>query len=155
MNIKITETADPVLLTQLNREVQNLHATMHPHIFKRHDEAAIEMAMRKIVTTGGCKCYIASDGASICGYMITMVRDYPETAFTFSRKSLYIDQIAVMEGFRNKGVGKILLDYALNMAIYSGLRRIELDHWTSNIPAASFFRKHGFTLYREMLMKEI
>jgi ribosomal protein S18 acetylase RimI-like enzyme len=87
--------------------------------------------------------------------MITYTRDYPETAFTYSRKSLYIDQIAVLQGFRNKGVGKTLLNFAHNMALYSGLRRIELDHWTSNMPAASFFRKNGFTLYREMLMKEL
>lgn len=155
MNIKITETADPVLLTQLNREVQNLHAAMHPQIFKKHEQTAIEMAMRQIVSTKDCKCYLASNGTDICGYMITIIREYPETAFTYARKSLYIDQIAVLEGFRNRGVGKILLDHARHLAIYSGLRRIELDHWSSNTPAATFFRKHGFKLYREMLMKEI
>ncbi|MCC6817977.1 MAG: GNAT family N-acetyltransferase [Bacteroidia bacterium] len=155
MKIKITETADPLLLTQLNKEVQNLHATMQPHIFKPFDEQAIEMAMRKIVSTPNNKCHIASIGSEICGYMISYIREYPETAFTISRKSLYIDQIAVIAGQRNKGIGKALLKYAYHMAIYANIRRIELDHWTSNSPASQFFKNNGFSLYREMLMKEM
>lgn len=155
MNIKITETADPLLLCRLNQEIQNLHAAMYPHIFKKFDENSIELAMRNIVSMPQSKCHIATLGSQIAGYMITIIREYPETAFTYGRKSLYIDQIAVLQSFRQKGVGKALLDYAYNMALYSGLRRIELDHWSNNTAAAKFFRKNGFNIYREMLKKDI
>lgn len=155
MNIKITETADPLLLTKLNKDVQNLHATMYPGIFKRFDEAAVEMSMRAVMGSNSCKCFIATYGTEIGGYMITYIREYPETAFTYPRKSLYIDHLAVLGGFRNKGLGKSMMDYAHNLALYSGLRRIEVDHWSANTIAAEFFRKQGYRIYREMLMKEI
>lgn len=153
--ISITETADPVLLASLNREVQTLHSMMYPEIFKPFEMENIELAMRKIVTTKGCKCYIATHIDEICGYVITYIREYPETAFTFSRKSIYIDQLSVVDKFRNTGVGKQLLNHVYNMALYSGIRRIELDHWSANTPAGKFFRKNGFEIYREMLMKEV
>lgn len=153
--IKITETTDTALLTSLNQEVQDLHAIMYPSIFKRFNETTIEMAMRKLVSNPDTKCHLATFGTDICGYMITYIRNYPETAFTFARQSLYIDQIAILEAYRNKGVATELLNFAEKMAIYSNIRRIELDHWTDNTPAAKFFRKKGFTLYREQLMKEV
>lgn len=155
MNIKITETADPILLTKLNKEVQNLHAAMYPNIFKRFDEQTVELSMRKIVASPNTKCHIANVGSEICAYMITYVKEYPETAFTYARKSLYIDQIAILEGFRKKGIAKQLLNYIHNMALYSGLRRIEVDHWSNNTPASEFFRKNGYQKYREMLMFEL
>lgn len=128
---------------------------MYPDIFKRYEADAIEMTMRKIVASKSFKCHIATMGSDICGYMITYVKDYPETAFTLARKSLYIDQVAILDGFRRKGAGQAMVDFAVRMAVYSNIRYIEADHWTINSPAANFFMKNGFTPYREMLMKKI
>jgi diamine N-acetyltransferase len=151
--IALALTQDAKLIAQLNEEVQNLHAALHPDFFKPHHTGEMEKALIAFLNAPKCFCYVAKEGEISLGYALFFIREIPENAFHYSRKILYIDQICVLHEHRKKGVGKLLLQQAEKLAAELFLDRIELDHWTSNSVAAEFFRANGYQLFREHLHK--
>ena len=95
--IRIEESRDHVLLASLNEEVQNLHHSMHPEIFKPFDKAATREAVKVFIATDNCRAYIAWKGAEPVGYIILFLRETGENAFHYNIRSVYIDQIGVPE----------------------------------------------------------
>lgn len=153
--ITLQATADHGLIAQLNEEVQQLHVRLHPEVFKPYDKSSIAPALEKMMANPDCYAFVASLGEIPVGYLVMMVKRIPESAFTFARESLYIDQIGVLNDHRKTGVGSSLLEKAEQFAKELGISRIELDHWTMNTVAATYFRSKGYTLYREQLSKQI
>ncbi|MES2557985.1 MAG: GNAT family N-acetyltransferase [Bacteroidota bacterium] len=153
--ITLQPTEDYRLIASLNEEVQELHASLHPQIFKHYDEARVEAALKKMIVSVNCYAFVALQDGTPIGYMVLLVKEYPESAFTFARETLYIDQIGVLNGYQKTGVGSLMMEHAERLAKGLDINRVELDHWTANTVAAAYFRNRGYTLYREQLFKEI
>ncbi len=58
---------------------------------------------------------------------------------------LIISQLLVNEGYRGKGIGKMLIDKAKSVAVKEDFRLITLETQSCNIPAIEFYKKCGFT----------
>ena len=142
-----------MLVASLNEEVQNLHHSMHPEIFKPFDKAAITEAVKVFIAADNCQAYIAWKGEEPVGYMILFVRETGDNAFHYNIRSVYIDQIGVPRRCQKLGIGKLLLERAELVARDNGIQRIELDHWSANIAAAAYFRKSGYVLCKERLCR--
>ncbi len=153
--ITIAETKDAALLSLLNEEVQTLHHSMHPSIFKPFDRDAIATAFNNQLSKSSCKAYIALKGETPVGYAIFIIKELEENPFKFKCRSLYIDQVGVLEGYRREGVGRMLLSKAEALASEHSINIVELDHWSTNQDAASFFEKNGYTTCRKYLNKDI
>jgi ribosomal-protein-alanine N-acetyltransferase len=59
---------------------------------------------------------------------------------------LQIDDLAVNERFRRKGVGKMLLKSALSLASRLGARTAILEVRSANLAARALYEKEGFTI---------
>lgn len=153
--ITIVETKDAGLLALLNEEVQTLHHNMHPAIFKPFDKDAIEEAFNKRLSDAACKAYIAWKDGTPIGYAIFLLKDPDENPFKYKCRSLYIDQVGVLEGYRRTGVGKMLLSKAEELARELSISTVELDHWNTNSAAGSFFERNGYTTFKKYLNKDI
>lgn len=153
--ITIAETKDAGLLALLNEEVQTLHHNMHPAIFKPFNRDEIAKAFSSQLSDPACTAYIASNGETPVGYAIFLIKEPVENPFKFKRRTLYIDQVGVLENHRRAGVGRMLLSKAEQLASELSISTIELDHWTTNLNAASFFEKSGYVAYRKFLSKNI
>ena len=57
---------------------------------------------------------------------------------------LIITQLLVNEGYRGQGLGKMLVDKAIEIAKEEDFRLITLETQTCNIPAIEFYKKCGF-----------
>ncbi|MCC6004758.1 MAG: ribosomal protein S18-alanine N-acetyltransferase [Thermofilum sp.] len=68
------------------------------------------------------------------GYIVSCLED----------KRLHIHSIAVIEGFRGKGIGKKLLEETVKLANNVGVKEIYLEVKTQNIPAITLYEKMGF-----------
>lgn len=59
---------------------------------------------------------------------------------------LIVTELWVAEGYRKKGVGKVLMDYAKDRAVKDSRRAIVLETQSSNFNAIGFYLHEGFTL---------
>lgn len=62
----------------------------------------------------------------------------------WSRDTIFVDELAVDRGYRNKGIGKQLLDRVKDKAKKERVRRIFLDTEKTNRKAIKFYLKNGF-----------
>ena len=153
--ISLSQTKDHKCIAQLNLHVQNLHAKIHPEIFKPHNLINVENALKTFLKDPCCHCYLASEDYIYVGYALFYIREIKETAFQYSKRTLYIDQICVLPEHQKKGVGQLLMEQAEKLAQETGISKIELDHWSANVNATNYFRKNGYQLCKETLFKII
>lgn len=153
--LTLTETRDFKTIAALNEDVQNLHARLHPEMFKPYNRAEMEKALEHFLADPNCHCYlVCQDGAAI-GYAVFFIKEAKENAFHYTIRTLCIDQISVLPGHRGTGAGQLLMQKAEQLAQAHQIHKIELDHWSANVVAAAFFRKNGYRLYKERLFKLI
>lgn len=153
--ISIIETKDHKTISELASEVQNLHANLHPEIFKPFNKEEMEKAVEVFLSDPNCRCYVAQKDSMNIGYILCFVKEVKENAFHYTIQTIYIDQIAVLEKYQRTGAGKMLMEQVEKFAKEKSINKIELDHWTSNLVAAKYFRKNGYRLSKERLVKLI
>ncbi|MHA1555903.1 MAG: GNAT family N-acetyltransferase [Candidatus Heimdallarchaeota archaeon] len=66
--------------------------------------------------------------------------------FNFPRETLYIDQIGISVDFRRKGLGKKLMNFAIEKAIKIGCKKVKLDVIAKNEGAIALYNNLGFTI---------
>lgn len=91
--------------------------------------------------TKGWPMYCAIDGDAYVGWADIAPSDIPECAY---RGTL---GMGVAASHRGKGLGARLLQACLNHAPRSGLEKVELTVYTSNVHAIALYRKFGFVEY--------
>ncbi|MES2513749.1 MAG: GNAT family N-acetyltransferase [Bacteroidota bacterium] len=153
--ITVVETRDYKLIAALNEEVQNLHASLHPEMFKPFVKSDMEKALENYLNEPNAYGYLVQKDGIAIGCAVFFIREAKENAFHYTIKTLYVDQISVLTKHQRTGAGKMLMDQAEKLAKEKSIQKIELDHWSANVVAASYFRKSGYKLYRERLFKVI
>jgi len=68
--------------------------------------------------------------------------------------SYLIDAICVNREHRNKGIGKILLEKTIEKAHKEGFSLLSLMVFSDNHKAIKFYSDHGFTIVRQVELKE-
>ena len=65
-----------------------------------------------------------------------------------STKKLDVDQLIILEQYRNKGLGKKIMDEAKNIALKNECDRIELNCWMFNENALAMYEHIGYNRQR-------
>ena len=78
---------------------------------------------------------------SIVGYLSYKIKEK-------HTKKLDVDQVAILEQYRGKGLGKKLMDEAQKIAIDNGCDRIELNCWMFNENALAMYEHIGYNRQR-------
>jgi [ribosomal protein S18]-alanine N-acetyltransferase len=82
----------------------------------------------------GAYCLLAEISGAIAGFILT---DHTE-------KRAHVITIDVLEAYRRKHLGSLLLDAAEREAAGRGVPRMWIETATNNKPAIAFWRKHGY-----------
>lgn len=91
---------------------------------------------------------IAEDNGTLAGFLKLDVKEI-ERLFR-SKEVLYGDEIYVVEGYRNKGVAKMLLEEAEKIAKQRGIKLMKARVYHFNDKAQSLLQKQGYkALYSE------
>lgn len=104
------------------------------------DEAATrENYTERIVSSSTIYCCAESQGKIVgfCGC-------YVMNSFRKENRYAYLSSIIVEEEYRRKGIGKMLMDYAVSSAKAAGCLRMELDSGFHRVFAHQFYEKYGF-----------
>jgi ribosomal protein S18 acetylase RimI-like enzyme len=135
---------DEAVLAELNAFVHDFHLTNNPAYFKPAAPEDVAAWFGGLLEKPTARIWIAEwDGAAV-GYVSTLLRERPENVFGRARQWLEIDQIGVRPDQRRKGIGRELVDAAIQAADAGGIRDIELSSWVFNSDAQEAFRKLGF-----------
>jgi ribosomal protein S18 acetylase RimI-like enzyme len=150
INIRPAILHDINALEGLNREVQEFHVRNYPHIFKETSSDEVKDWFRQQFKAGEIHIFVACREIDIVGYLMLRLIRWPVNPFTHPREFAYIDQIGVTESCRGQGIGRKLMDHAIDFANTLGFDCIELDVWSKNTRAKIAFEKMGFSSQREL-----
>jgi len=145
MNIRKATSEDALLLSDLSRDVQTLHAQNYAEIFKIPQSADFAISFfDELLADPAVSIFIAEENREAIGYIFCKLIERPENPFTFAMRSLLVEHISVRPAARGKGVGTALMKQAEMLAKALAVQRIQLDSWDFNADAHSFFERLGF-----------
>jgi ribosomal protein S18 acetylase RimI-like enzyme len=152
--MEIVQTFESEVVALLNKDIQDLHASLYPDLFKEFEFDSVNNYFKKIMENPNFLFLIIKDNDQNFGYTWIEIRDNQENAFTKSNKSIFIHHLSIAIEHRNKGLGLTLMNKIKEIAIDKGIGRIELDYWNDNEIAKKFYEKSGFIKYREFVYKD-
>lgn len=148
ITIRTAEEKDiPSILTLLD-EVNEIHASERPDIFKRGQKYH-EKDIRGLLEDKKVHILIAEE-ESVLGYAILLEQEQKEDELMKERRFLYLDDLCVDKKARSKGVGSLLLREAEKLAKSLSYSSITLRVWSFNKKAIAFYQREGYLpLYEE------
>ena len=144
MTIRKANTSDVSRLSEMLRQVQQLHAKGRPDIFiagtnKYSDDKIIE-----ILQNPQTPVFVAVDEQDVAiGYAFCEVENFSATPNLKERKIFYIDDLCVDQKYRGQGIGKKLYEFAVKTAKELKCFHLTLNVWHLNESAVRFYEKLG------------
>lgn len=147
IRIEEATTAEAGVLADLNRHVQGLHVDGAPGLFKRPVHEEVVAQFEEWLGEENAWAFIAYEGERPVGYVVAFVRERPENPITRAWRALVIDQISVEPAWKGKGVGRALVEAALEVAREAAVDEVQATTWAFNEQAQAFFRALGFDVH--------
>jgi len=123
--------------------VDLLHHNGRPDIFnigrKYNDSQLLE-----IFGDDSRPVFVATDGnGDTVGYCFCIIQQAINDNVLTDIKTLYIDDLCVLEGCRGQGIGRKLYHYAVEFARQTGCHNVTLNVWECNPSAMAFYESLG------------
>lgn len=150
MQIKIrnAQSADTVHISQMNAQIQQLHADAYPRIFKpASPETFPPDTILDLMGKQENRFFVAVINDELIGYLYAEISHLDENPFLFAFNRLYIHQIGVRPEFQGLGCGKLLMNAAKALAEQENMQMIMLDTWGFNEKAQEFFSSLGYEAF--------
>jgi len=107
--------------------------------FQKIPEQMMNTAERMKEEKSFFRCYVAvNNNGTIAGYL-----SYFYAYFTFTGKSLYIDDLYVVEKYRGSGIGKKLMQKVVQLAKTEKCRKVRWQVSKWNKKAQDFYKSMG------------
>ncbi|MBB6732698.1 GNAT family N-acetyltransferase [Cohnella zeiphila] len=153
--MNITRTTDFELITSLNKPIHELHVSLYPQYFTEYNYEAIRDSFESLVKNDLFIFLLLEDANEPLGYAWVELRNYHQNAFTKARQALFVHQISIVNGQKRRGYGTALMNYIYDLAREQSIETVELDYWANNEVAKNFYKKQGFSGYREFVYKSV
>ena len=142
--IRKAEKKDINKITELLREVLELHAAIRPDIFVSGTTKYTESELAAIIENEKTPVFVAEgDDGEVKGYAFCQIKDPPFSTNMRKVKSLFIDALCVDENCRGSLVGQTLFSFVKEFAKGAGCYDITLNVWAGNDNAVRFYDKMG------------
>ena len=145
---------DAELIASLNADVQAIHAAALPSRFKPASAEAFDRAETvDLLTDPANLVFIADVDGEPAGYAYAEIIRRPETSLVYAYEMIYIHHISVRPAHRRRGVGTALIETLHAAGRDLNIGQLALDVWLFNGGARAFFRRHGFAVDHERLVR--
>ena len=151
MAIRFAEEKDLARVNDLRRQVNELHVKGKPDVFKPGFCRELEDYVNVIFADESQRIVVAERDGAICGFVVLHHIRKPENPFMFERDFLDIDEFAVDERYRRRGVATEMVAFIRDWAKAQGFKRLELNMWEFNQGALQFYEAAGFSTYRRYM----
>ena len=134
-------------INSIFNEVHRLHVNNLPNIFKDKDPLPKEDFVKMLEDNS--QIILVNEDDEINGFIRIEILE-KEGILTKKRKDVNIEQIAVKEGQQKQGIGKKLIEAAIEIFKKENGDNLILDVWSFNQNAIDFYKHIGF---KEMKIK--
>lgn len=144
LRVRAASAGDVPALAALHAFVHELHVHARPDFFKARERSAVEAELVRLLEDENARVLLAEEDGAPIGYVLALFHERPGNAFCHPRRWCEIDQLAVHEDHRKKGVARRLIETAIEEATTRGIQTIEATTWWWNETAQATFRALGF-----------
>ena len=143
-------------LCELFDEIDSLHRNHLPHRFQKASGPAREHNYYSgLIADENVGFFVAEMGDELVGFGHVIVSDTPAFPIFVPRRYATVDSIVVKSGFRERGIGRALMDKMQEWAIVKGATSIELNVYEFNETAISFYEGLGYQTISRKMSKEL
>ena len=152
ITVRRASEADAEAISRLSADVQEVHATALPDLFKSPAAYSFPPAeIAELIRAPESLLFLAEIDSQPVGYAYAEVIRRPDGPFRLAQEMVYLHHRSVRPDHRRKGVGDALIGAWRTAAEELGITLLALDVWSFNEAARRFFKHHGFTAYNERL----
>ena len=151
MTVRFAKREDLEQVNVLRKQVNDLHVAGRPDIFKPGFSEELRDYIYLCFEDPRKKIVVYESEGRILGFALLNHITRPENPFMHERDFLDIDEFAVDEAHRRKGIATEMIRFIREYAKDEGFSRLELNMWEFNQDALLFYEAAGFTTYRRYL----
>lgn len=140
-------------VSELLKEVNLVHHLGRPDLFKKNNKYTKE-ELKKLINNKLNPIFVYEMNNRVVGHAFCITKEVKDDNLLMDSKTLYIDDICVLEKYRRMGIAKELFEYVKKYAKDNGYYNITLNVWSFNDKAYSFYEKMGMKP-QKITMEEI
>ena len=143
MNIRRAKQSDIPAISELLRQVCNVHHQGRPDLFKPDGTKYTAKQLADLIADDSRPIFVAVDSDEVTGYAFCMFKQHLNDTAVTDIKTLYIDDLCVDENRRGQHIGLQLYEYVLQFAKERGCYNVTLNVWCCNPGAMKFYERCG------------
>lgn len=137
---------------EIFRTVHAMHQENRPDLYRKLDAPLSRAYYTQMVENPGGIALCAECGGKVAGVAYTYMKAPTENPVMVPRITAFMDDLAVHPDFRERGIGRALLEESRKQALARGAVSLELMVWAFNQNAIEFYEHAGMTP-RSMIME--
>jgi ribosomal protein S18 acetylase RimI-like enzyme len=145
--VRPAEERDLPRVGALLRQVNEVHHTIRPDLFKTNARKYTDDELRAIFRDPDTPVFVYEAGGEVFGYAFCILQTRRGNNLV-DGKTLYLDDLCVDEAARGRGIGTALYRFVLDFAKRIGCHNVTLNVWEGNDVALAFYRKCGMTVQK-------
>ena len=142
--IRQATLGDERTLSDLNRNVQEIHVANRGQYFKPHVARDVADWFGLCLQNPAVQIWIAEESGRAVGYVCVRHCERKEDVYHFAHRWHEIDEIGVHPAFQRTGIGRALVQRVFEEARSKGISEVELCSWSFNESAQRAFQRLGF-----------
>ena len=144
MNIRRATGNDIPGLDKLLMQVCLVHHQGRPDLFKYGKRKYTTEELKELILDDTRPIFVAVDeSGKVLAHAFCVYQQHINNNVLTDVKTLYIDDICVLEDCRGQHIGKQMYDYVYKFAKEQGFYNITLNVWSLNEPAMKFYEACG------------
>lgn len=141
--LELARECDREKVNELAWQVHAMHVAWRPDIYETVDELYPQNRFSEAIAAR--QLYVARIDGQVTGYVLLKIREYNWPGVV-KRKVMVVDEIAVDEICRNRGVGTVMMEEVRVLAKAFVCTDLQLGVYPQNDAAVAFYQKCGFTI---------
>ena len=147
MEIRRATQEDIPQIETLLYQVHKVHSDGRPDLFVPGQKKYTAEELKQLLADDNRPFYVAILEEHIVGYVFCVFQQAQSHSMQ-PVKTLYIDDLCVLENQRGKNIGQHLYQYALQVAEESACYSVTLNVWACNESARRFYDKCGLEIQK-------
>lgn len=146
MNIA-TRTAtknDHEALAHIASELNVMHARALPDRFRVASDALPTDYFHSLIDSENATILLAERDGDVLGYAILHIKEAPPIPVSMPRRFAFLSDVVVDEAEQGQGIGRLLMDAAVEWAREQSVSSLELGVFEFNEAAIAFYQHLGF-----------